>query len=300
VQGLEPRQAVGEVARAVLEARLKAVWHWLPLAAHHGAEDVEHVHQLRIATRRAVQAVRIFAGLLPAEAAERLRGQLRRVRLAADAARNWDVLGERFANCGCADDSGLGAHVLSRIQSRRREAQPAIIAAHHDLMADQFEQQIEILLEHVCGQSQGEAKRRLQRQAGRYLRPVLKKFFRAADADLIQDSMLHRLRIRAKKLRYTMEIVAPAWAPAFRSRLYCDVSILQDLLGTVNDHATAKALFSDWRDGAPEGEERAFLSGVLFAVTRAHRDLRDSFLAVWTPKALHRLRWRFRLCCGLP
>ena len=40
-----------------------------------------------------------------------------------------------------------------------------------------------------------------------------------------------RLRIRTKKLRYTMEIVAVAFDSAFRKKLYPQVTLFQDLLG---------------------------------------------------------------------
>ena len=48
-KGLSPDQPTSEVARTVLDARLKTVWHWLPLAAEKSEEDVEYVHQLRVA-----------------------------------------------------------------------------------------------------------------------------------------------------------------------------------------------------------------------------------------------------------
>lgn len=300
VAGITSDQRVGEVAHLVLEARLRAVWHWLPLAAEHSDEDVEYVHQLRIATRRAVQAVRVFARLLPAPEDADLRAQLRRIRLAADAARNWDVLATCFRDADAATEPGIAAHVLSQIEAQRRTAQPAVVAVHRDLAAAEFDQQLDGLLQAVRSQRGGEAKRRFGRQAGRYLKPVLTKFLRAAEGELSQDEALHRLRIRAKKLRYTMEIVAAGFEPAFRRRLYPQITLLQDLLGRVNDHATAKALFTDWLTRAPDAEQRLFLAGVLFAATRAHHDLRQAFRAVWTPTAIARLRRQFRMCCGLP
>ena len=60
--GISPDQPVCEVAGRVLDARLKAVCQSLPLAAEKSDEDVEHVHQLRISVRRAVEAVRVFSG----------------------------------------------------------------------------------------------------------------------------------------------------------------------------------------------------------------------------------------------
>ena len=98
--GISPDQPVCEVAGRVLDARLKAVCHALPLAAEKSDDDVEHVHQLRISVRRAVEAVRIFSGLIDETEVAALRDRLRRIRLAADEARNWDVMAERFSHGG--------------------------------------------------------------------------------------------------------------------------------------------------------------------------------------------------------
>ncbi|MEK6234887.1 MAG: CHAD domain-containing protein, partial [Planctomycetales bacterium] len=62
VKGITP---IGDVARKVLRERLQAVIDFLPRAAYQWQEDVEHVHQLRVSTRRAAAAMRIFRQLTP-------------------------------------------------------------------------------------------------------------------------------------------------------------------------------------------------------------------------------------------
>src|SRR5262245_46040623 len=54
-----------DAARHVLTVRLDTVRHYLPLALHEADEDTEHVHQLRVGTRRAGAALRIFKPCLP-------------------------------------------------------------------------------------------------------------------------------------------------------------------------------------------------------------------------------------------
>jgi len=97
-----------------------------------------------------------------------------------------------------------------------------------------------------------------------------------------------------KKLRYTMEIVAVAFDSEFRKKLYPQVTLFQDLLGTVNDHATAKILFRDWLSKSENAEEKAFLEGLLLAEKRASDDLRAGFLATWTPQVVSGLKQEFR------
>ena len=51
-----------DVARRALDARLDLVGHYLPRAAD-AADETENVHQLRVATRRAMAAMQIFDAL---------------------------------------------------------------------------------------------------------------------------------------------------------------------------------------------------------------------------------------------
>lgn len=149
----------------------------------------------------------------------------------------------------------------------------------------------------ILSQGRGKGKRTFERQAGRYLRPVVRKFFLAAEGDLSSDEAIHELRISTKKLRYTMEIVAAAFQPAFREKLYPQVNLLQDRLGCINDHAMARTLLRGWSANSLDPQQRAFVEGLLLAEARAHRDLREAFLAVWTPDALSDLRRAFRRYC---
>jgi CHAD domain-containing protein len=292
IDGISPDQPVCEVAGRVLDARLRAVSHNLPLAAEKSDEDVEHVHRLRSSVRRAVEAVRVFSGLMEEAEVEALRDRLRRIRLAADEARNWDVMCERFSQ-----GSGIAAKIAEQIKARRSEAQGPMVAVYQEMAADACEAKIEKLVQDVQSQCHGQEKRRYGRQAYRFLRSVVKKFFNAAESDLATDEALHRLRIRTKKLRYTMEIVAVAFDSAFRKTLYPKITLFQDLLGTVNDHATAKTLFRDWLAKCEDAEQKAFLQGLLLAEERASDDLRAAFLATWTPKAVARLNRQFLAYC---
>jgi CHAD domain-containing protein len=290
--GVSLDQPVCDVAGRVLAARLKAVCRSLRLAAEKSDEDVEYVHQLRISVRRAVEALRVFSGLTEEAEADALWDRLRRIRLAADDARNWDVIAERFSH-----GDGVPVKIVEQIKARRREVQGPIVAVCQEVMADACEAKIEKLVEEVEAHRQGDGKRRFGRQVPQYLAPVVKKFFKAAQADLTTDQLLHRLRIRTKKLRYTMEIVAVAFDSVFRKKLYPKVTLFQDLLGAVNDHATAKTLFADWLSKCEDAEQKAFVDGLLLAEERATKDLRAAFLATWTPKVVSGLKRQFRAYC---
>jgi CHAD domain-containing protein len=289
---------VQKTAHLILSSRLSTVLHWLPLAAYKSSEDVEYVHQLRVATRRAGEAFRMASDLLPESALQVLRARLREIRSAAGEARNLDVLLGKCLNCaeGVSDDACR--QIADAVAERRRTAQGPVIAIHETLLAEQFADRIESVLSELRAGANKKFKQSFGRRAPSFLKPAVRKFFKAAKGDLSDDEAFHELRLRTQRLRYTMEHVAVAFEPRFKNKLYAEISSLQDLMGAVNDHATAKTVFGNWIRNTDDVQQRAFLRGMLLAQTKAHADLRQAFHAIWTPKVVKRLRRQFRDYCG--
>jgi CHAD domain-containing protein len=201
----------------------------------------------------------------------------------------------------CADASceQTCSEIADAIRQRRRDAQQPIVALHIELRDGRFKDQIASLLDEVKTRGKKKSTSTFGRQAPRYLEPRLKQFFKASAADLSDDEALHRLRICTKKLRYTMEIVEAAFEADFRKKLYRRISTLQDVMGLVNDHATAKIVFGEWLSQTDDAQQRAFFRGILLAEAKAHEDVRQTFCLVWTPKAVRRLQRQFRACYRL-
>ncbi len=296
VRDISPDGPVSQAARRVLKARLGKVWHWLPWAAERSDENAEYVHQLRVATRRAVEAVRVFSELIPKTHRRRLRRRLRQVRCAADAARDLDVLRSEFDMEGEFSGDDVGRSIAASFQQCRREAQGPIVAVYHELKAADFSARIKKIVKHVHSNAAAGKEPTFEQYARRYFSAALDKFFRAANSDLADDASLHQFRIQAKKLRYTMELVAIAFKPAFRKSLYGRIAALQDALGMLNDHATAEKLFRSHLELASDPRKRAFFRGALAVETKAHQDLLRAFNAVWTPQAFRKLRRQFQGC----
>src|SRR5439155_18062956 len=91
ISELTAHTPVADAARRALTVRLEVVRDYLPLALHEADKDPEHVHQLRVGTRRARAALDIFALCLPPKAHKHARKLLRGLRRAAGEARDWDV-----------------------------------------------------------------------------------------------------------------------------------------------------------------------------------------------------------------
>jgi CHAD domain-containing protein len=287
------RQPLREAAHQILTTRLCAVPYYLELAAGKANEDPEHVHQLRVSTRRAVEAVRTFSNLFPHSAHRHLLDSLRTIRRAADEARNLDVLCERLAVVSSQDHDSVGLAFLQELQAQREHAQLPIVQIRQSVADNGFTRSVVGLLEQIRTDDSRRGTQRFRKQAPRYLKSAVKKFCRACKRDLTDDLAFHNLRIRAKRLRYRMEILAAAFPSDFRRQLYPRLVVLQDAMGVVNDHATALDLFRRWAANCPDRERLAFFEGVLMAETHAHRDLQSAFLATWLSDQLPRLRKRF-------
>ena len=179
VQGLSPADRTIDVAVRTLESRLGAVLYYLPLAAKRADEDAEYVHQLRVWTRRATAALRPYEDLLPRRRCSWLKKQLKRVRRAANNARDCDALVERLSK----EQSGRGEkRWLEATQAEPAEAQKAVVAVYERLCHDdRFPRRIDKLLERVRSRGEEKAASEIDRfgvWARTRLRPIIERFFR--------------------------------------------------------------------------------------------------------------------------
>lgn len=298
IDGVSPEDCVVEVAQRTLAIRLAAVEHYLPLAAHHAGETTENVHQLRVATRRARAAIALYQDFLPAKRARWIKKKIQLIRRAAGDARDCDVLALRLSE----QDSSTGAtqeaeRILKNIHKQRREAQPEIVAVFEDLTENQrFHCRVGKLLERVrlrhksakvapCPPFGGWASKALQ--------PVITEFFAAAPGPKHKLSELHQFRIQGKKLRYAMELLAPAFPSSFRGELYPFIEKLQGMLGQVNDHSSAAERFERLIDECTDQPKKQFVRGLLQSEEQLVKDSRQTFHDWWTADLLAELKQRF-------
>jgi CHAD domain-containing protein len=247
ISDLKPETPLAEAARHVLFVRLQVVRDYLPRAALEADKDIEYVHQLRVGTRRADAALRIFADCLPKKCYRKARRRLKKLRRAAGAARDWDVFlvdlltreqGADAKHCG-----GLDFLIGYAIGQRA--------AAHADLEAVYHEEgpTFETFLVHTIDSIQPPGGQTSPAILVDLARPMLfdrlKELEQAAMGDLSDYTQLHQVRIAGKRLRYAMEVFADCFDPEFRDSLYSRIEQLQEILGRANDsHVAAQRLLA--------------------------------------------------------
>jgi len=293
----DPSDQTLDVAIRSLEARMAAVEYYLPLAAEHPEDDVEHVHQLRVWSRRATAVFATFRDLLPRRRAARLEDQLKKIRRAAGEARDLDVFALRLAS---DSDDPAARWLAEHVRARREKAQRPLMKIHHRLgCSGRLERHTAKLLRKTRRRSdRKDARMRFDRWAGDSLRPVARKFFKAAEADFSTAEPMHRFRIRGKQLRYAIELVAAAYPPEFRKRLYPVVERLQDRLGEVNDHDTARARLRCWLDVATTPAHTEYIERLRCDEATAFEAQCLRFRRWWTPQREHEFREEFERLMG--
>jgi CHAD domain-containing protein len=259
IDGLTPDLPAERAAAAVLSARLAAVTHHLPLAVEKADEDVEHVHQLRVATRRAGAALSIFRALLPNKVHKRTKGVLRALRRAAGEARDWDVFLEMLAASealkvararaatDCLTGYGLG---------QRGPAQTDLVT----VASEQAEALADIQRELPQELRSPVPPQTLAGLGSTVLPGLFNEFATRVEASPTESTEMHQLRIIGKRLRYAMELFATCYAPSFRESLYPAVEQAQSILGAVQDGQVAQerleALEARLRQAQPATSKR--------------------------------------------
>jgi CHAD domain-containing protein len=246
IDGLGPETIVADAARRSLEPRLAAIAHALPLAAYLAEHDIEHVHRLRVATRRAAAALKLYHDWLPRKSARWMKKRLRQIRRAASEARDLDVLIQRLQR-----ESDTKAEPIVRFLAAKRSAvQPSIIELAEDMRRDdRFVRKAARLFSKIAPSDQ-EGEAAPPAHLCDWAPPQLDKF-RSAFIELLPDGSdhiesLHQFRIRTKALRYAIELLAPAFEPQLRNEIYPAVEKLQEQLGKITDHIAAIRLFAEW------------------------------------------------------
>jgi len=232
IVGVNASTPLVEAVPHVLQQRFEIVSHYLPLIVAPNVADLENVHQLRVATRRANAALRIFGDVIPDSVGGDARKLLRRFRRAAGEARDWDVF---HIDVTDAMKAGLlpaeaGALLLGYALACRAQVQTnlrEVVESYQGrwlLVSDSLTSKCASNTEHALGDL-----------GISHIRVCLYEFESAALLLPTVVEELHAIRIIGKRLRYSMEVFAECFADPFRNALYPAIEEAQSILGSIND-----------------------------------------------------------------
>lgn len=282
-----PDAAVGQVAMRTLRGRLRAVW----AEAHAAAEGTapEHVHRLRVATRRTLAAFDVFRDVLPAKRAAWFRKRLRLLRRAAGDARDLDVLTGRLGqNDG---RPSARARLVAMLSRQRTVARGPIRELYERLAEADWQGRVDELLERVAARGR---RTTFGEYARRRFGPLVDHFFAAADRRLRDADEIHQVRIEAKKLRYAVEIFAGVFPAATLARCQDALERLQETLGEFTDHASAADRFRRWSRDENMRSDRDTLAAFRRREDALAEEARRAFAAWWSRSRRRALKRTFQ------
>lgn len=263
-------------------------------ALREGSRDPEDVHDMRVATRRLRAVLDVFAPWLPRKASRRLADGLRAFTRRLGAVRELDVLLGSLE----ASPRGAAADAARQDLARLRDEARARLdrALHGDRLAALGTDLDRFLA--ALDEDADETPGRLALEA-----PVL-VFEAVADAraaapDLVPTlDDLHALRIRMKRLRYTVEALSEVLGTGGADFLAA-VREVQDDLGALQDARVAADRIDGWLAAAAVAPRSA---RPLAAWARRRREAaeagRAAFPARWAAFEASGLRQRLAAACA--
>jgi CHAD domain-containing protein len=242
--------------------------------------DPENLHQLRVATRRIRAFLRVARSHVEAEWADETRRQLGELGRSLGPVRDLDVLLETLRpEVSGLDDAERPAaeKLLAQLQESRDRLHDELVQA---LDAPAYAEIVDRLLEPIHPAAEP-PRRTLAKLAEREIRRLAKRVDRLGASPA--DEALHRLRIRVKRVRYTLELASPD-ADKRTERMIRAAKRLQDVLGEHQDAVVAEERIRTLAAESEAGE--AFVAGRLAErQAERRRQLRKRF-----PRAWRRLR----------
>ena len=211
-------------------------------------EDIEDVHQMRVATRRLRASLQVVAGVYDPKLIRRYRRGLRQIAESLGAVRDGDVFLEHVTAYQAALPQAGRAqldNLIAAVSAERAQAREQLLAdlqskRYHKLKRD-FAAFLTTPGAGMCESPEPGIVERVRDFAGsaiwrRY------ELWRAYEVVLpnAESETLHQARIAGKRFRYTLEFFADALGPNVEQAL-TPLIALQENLGALQDGVTARA-----------------------------------------------------------
>ncbi|MBB3121440.1 CHAD domain-containing protein [Pseudoduganella violacea] len=204
--------------------------------------DTEFLHQMRIGLRRLNAALHLFRGVRPLP--EALRLEVKWLDAALAPARDWEVLANStLPRIAASAPAHLGLAAL--LQLAQEAARRHNASAAQAVASPRCRSLLDALHAWAAQTPQGlpQPNARLKHFATALLDSAGKRLRRRAQhLSQAGQRRLHRSRIAAKRLRYTLEFFASLYPQRQASRRIDTLAAFQDALGAINDASVAHAL----------------------------------------------------------
>ena len=213
--------------------------------------EVEPLHDMRVATRRLRETLRLFQSYYAPARFKKLLSTARKTTRVLGLPREMDVNLELLRRCQFAGGLVLQAtceHLLALFEGEQARLKRRMLREFERLELKEFENDLRLLADSAVPPRSKMHLRFAEHQAAEFelfmqqmprllldkAKPIL-EFVPTPDV-LQNDTRLHELRIRTKRLRYALEILKPLLPAASGEPPIEFCRALQDVLGDFHDH----------------------------------------------------------------
>ncbi len=282
---LLPEDPMAEAGRKLFARQLRRMkWHE---AGSRAGEDIESVHQMRVALRRMRSLFKLLAAHYRPKTVAKYSKGLRRIARALGAIRDLDVLIvdlQDFAATSSAASQAAMSPVIEMLDECRSERRARLNALFDSKGYRRFLRDFNRL----CKKPGRGTPKRQRPEAPHQVRHVLplllhERMARVKAYDVVlpaaDDETLHALRVEFKQLRYALELFLPLLgSPAVR--FLQRVKAMQEILGRVQDIAVFTGYMSALADLPPQ--QQALVEAYVAMRNQELAQLRERFDEEWT------------------
>ncbi len=206
----------------------------------------DEVHDLRVSIRRLICALVVFKPCFPRKDSRRIRRALKKIMALAASVRDRDIALRLLAKLVPSAPNSL----IRLLQTEREEAAKILVVCLERWVRRNLSDQWHSSLD---GEGLAEDFRAdpVAVTATRMLPRMVREYFRCGkDATHKKSSAeeLHRFRLAAKNLRYTLDLFAPLYGTSVDDLLQ-QLKGVQALLGEINDCATVRRMVPRHKGG---------------------------------------------------
>jgi CHAD domain-containing protein len=275
---LSPVETVADAARKAIAFGAESL---LRNQAAAESGEVEPLHQLRVATRRLRASIELFSTFIYASQLKIFRRDLPWLGSEAGAVRECDVTAALIAARASKIDPDLKdaiAPIVAALESRRKLE----FAKLCELLESRRYRSLLVKLSNPAIKKAG-ADRRLGAAAAQLIGPAAHGATRFGKrlADDAPALIFHKLRVRLKRLRYELEMMAPLGARRHKKTLR-RLEDLQELLGLYHDLTVAKAWLLSYAETSGAPPKTLLAAGALIqSLDRREHKLRRRCMKEW-------------------
>ncbi|RLJ17897.1 hypothetical protein DJ030_12890 [bacterium endosymbiont of Escarpia laminata] len=265
---LEKTMSVSDAIQIILRHNLDYLAEWEQAARC--LDDIEGVHQTRVAFRRMRSALTIFRMVIPKEVSKTWADKMRDLAGQLGRARDLDVfideaLSSIHGKLPLPGAAGLEALVYKQRETVHEEVHSMFDSEQYARFKTEFGRWVD-----NRGWEQADLKKKQHKlREGSLISFAFKVLDRQerrvleAGAHVNKHSAkdMHRLRIECKKLRYATEFFFPIFAGM--DEFIGHMKGLQDLLGVMNDVAVMYDMLEELLAGAKDPEVQQYAGGIM-------------------------------------